>query len=218
MAIKVRKGTITDVGSYIARQLNVFSPATSEEKDRAVIQTGVDSALKRMEPMLESIRNFTPGEFNPFNALQHSTYLYLLANELWNQGVEEPICERLFCLNRAHHCIDLFYKVKMPEVFFLSHGIGAVLGDVQYDDYLVIFQNVTVGRVGEKRPTIGKNVVLYPGSIVSGDSRVGDNCVISAGTVVHNQRIPDGSLVKMSEGQLVVKSLDRVYADMYFRR
>lgn len=67
------------------------------------------------------------------------------------------------------------------------------------------FQNVTVGRIGGDIPEIGNNVILYPGSIVSGRSKIGNRCVISAGAIVGNMIIPDDSIVFGAGASITVK-------------
>ena len=111
--------------------------------------------------------------------------------------------------------IDLFYKVKMPEIFFLSHAIGAVLGNVKYESKIVVFQNVTVGRVGESIPHIQSGSILYPGAMVIGRSVIGRNCVIGAGVKINNMEIPDDSIVISHEGKQIVEKRKKNYLSLY---
>lgn len=147
-------------------------------------------ALVRLEPILAAARSFETGRFNHRHSMQYATYLYLLSNTAWRAGVPTSFCERLFCLNRALHAVDLFFALALPELFLISHGQGLVLGNTVYGERLVASQNVTVGRVGDARPTIGARVTLYPGAVVSGRSNVGDGAVIAAGTILHNIDVP----------------------------
>lgn len=190
---------------YVATQLNNLFPDKGLEADIALLAPTLPRAMQRMAPLLDAIRNFRPGFFDHFNSLQYASFLYLVANEHWRSGGDVTLSERLFCLNRALNSIDLFYSVKMPEIFFLSHGLGATLGNASYGDRLVVFQNVTVGRVGDDRPVIGDNVVLYPGAIVTGRAKVGHRCVIGAGTVLHGVDVPDDTIVTMREGKVQLR-------------
>ena len=169
---------------YIARQLDNMFPEGGFEQDLARIAPLMERAMARMQPILAAVCAFTPDAFNRFNSLQYTSLLYLVGNEEFRRNGHSALAARLFYLNRALNAIDLFYAVEMPEVFFVSHGLGAVLGNATYGNRLVIFQNVTVGRVGQDRPTLGDNIVLYPGAVVTGNARIGNNCVVSAGTVV----------------------------------
>jgi serine O-acetyltransferase len=199
---RLRIGTTQALARHVARQLDNLFPDQELDADIAQVSGLLPGALARMAPLLEAIRNFTPGHFDHFNSLQYSSFLYLLANEHWRSGGDSTLSERLFCLNRALNAIDLFYSVGMPEVFFLSHGLGATLGNARYGNRLVIFQNVTVGRVGDDRPQIGDDVVLYPGAVVTGKAVIGHRSVVGAGTVLHGVAVPDDTVATMRDGRI----------------
>lgn len=215
--LALRAGSPAALARYVARQLDSLVPADGADADAEQVRALVPHALERLRPILAAVRNFDPGRFNHFNALQYATFLYLLGNEQWHRSTTDALADRLFCLNRALNAIDLFHAVPMPEVFFISHGLGAVLGNASYGDRLVVFQNVTVGRVADARPVLGQNVVLYPGAVVTGDAVVGDNCVIAAGTVIHGARIPSDTVVSAGADGLVLTPRRRDYAGLYFR-
>jgi serine O-acetyltransferase len=213
----LRAGTGQRLLRFTAAQLNNLMPEDGLEADVAALEPLVPRALERMRPILAAVRNFDPDRFNHLNSLQYATYLYLLANEQWHQDPKTTLTDRLFCLNRALNCIDLFYVVPMPAVFFLSHGLGAVLGNASYGNRLVVFQGVTVGRVGDDRPVIGDNVVLFPGATVTGRSTIGDNVVIATGTRVHGLDVPPDTVVSSQGDKLVLKPRTRDYMAIYFR-
>ncbi|MFT5211645.1 MAG: serine O-acetyltransferase [Flavobacterium sp.] len=203
--------------SYVVAQLNNFFPSDSKIADIQAIDQVLDQAILRLLPILRDVNAFNGRRFDHLNSLQYASFLYLLSNENWTQDGPIELSERLFLLNKALNNIDLFYSVSMPSVFFISHGIGTVLGNVVYGERLVIFQNVTVGRIGTSRPEIGHNVILYPGSTITGSTCIGNHCVIGAGVLLHNQIIPDNSIVKFVGGQYVVapKSTKFNHIDFY---
>lgn len=213
----LRARSETALARFVARQLDAMVPGEGIEDDLENVQPLIAPALQRLRPILRAVRAFDENEFNHLNSLQYATFLYLLANEQWRSRPSEPLADRLFCLNRALNAIDLFYAVEMPEVFFLSHGLGAVIGNATFGERCVFFQNVTVGRVGNQRPVIGRNVVLYPGSVVTGSSVVADGCVIAAGTVVHGECIEPDTIVRTGVDGLVREPRKRDYAGLYFR-
>jgi serine O-acetyltransferase len=71
--------------------------------------------------------------------------------------------------------------------------------------------------VGIDRPTIGDNVVLYPGAKVTGRATIGDNAVLSAMTIVHNAEVPKDTVAFMNGGELAFKPRRRDYISLYFR-
>jgi len=208
-------GTPDKLARHVARQLDSLFPQDGADADQAAITPHVPGALQRLAPILAAVRAFETGRFNHFNSLQYASWLYLLGNQVFRAQGHGVLAERLFCLNRALNAIDLFYAVDLPEVFFLSHGLGTVLGNAQYADRLVVFQNATVGRVGADRPQIGRNVVLYPGAVVTGRSVLGDGCVVSAGTVLHNQVMPPDTIAVQQDGRVVCVPRRKDYVGLY---
>ena len=213
----LRAGNMIDLTRYVAAQLHNMFPVSGMEQDVEMMIDILPRALERMRPILGAVRAFEPDTFNHFNALQYATFLYFLGNEHWKIDPSSSMADRLFCLNRALNAMDFFYKVEMPEIFFLSHGVGSVLGNATYGNRIVFFQNVTVGRVGDNRPKIGDNVILYPGATITGQSEIGNNCVISAGVVVHGLCVPDNVLVTRIGHELVFRPLKRDYLGLYLR-
>ena len=57
-----------------------------------------------------------------------------------------------------------------------------------------IYQNVTIGEVDGKAPTIGPDCLIGAGAVLVGDIRVGQGVRVGAGAVVCRD-IPDGSTV-----------------------
>ncbi len=134
---------------------------------------------------------------DPWHVMKHPIYLYLLSRTLFESGLEDDcrIKDRLYCLNKALHGCSLFYKVKLPKVFFLNYATQIVMGDCVYGENLVVYQGVTIGGHRDKNPVLGNNIVLMPNSIVSGSTILGNNVVVSAGVVVINKTVPDNTLV-----------------------
>jgi serine O-acetyltransferase len=213
----LRAGSVQSLARYIASQLNSLFPASGAESDLQQIMPILPTALDRLRPIVSAVTIFQPGSFNHFHSLQYASLLYLLGNVQWRLDSTNPIGDRLFCLNRALNSLDLYNAVSLPEVFFISHGLGTVLGNATYGTRLVVFQNVTVGRVGKAKPVIGSDVVLYPGAVVTGDSVVGEKCVVAAGTVIHGVQVPDNTIVTSHGSELVFEPRKRDYTALYFR-
>lgn len=215
MSLALASGSEHALAGITAAQLGALFPDPAQSRDRDRIAALLPAALARLAPILSAAHNFETGRFDHRHSMQYATWLYLLGNEAWRQGVEPELAERLFCLNRALHALDLFYKLALPEVFFISHGVGLVLGATTYGDRLVASQNVTVGRVSDARPTIGARVVLYPGAVVSGRSTVGDGAVIAAGTVVHNFDVPPDTVASMGADGPLLRPRTRDFNGLY---
>ena len=112
----------------------------------------------------------------------------------------------------------------MPDVFFLGHPIGSILGNAVYSNYLVVFQNVTVNtssdKYGEPAPLLGKGLFLGAGAKIIGNKPIGDRVSISVNTVVYNQEIGnDKVVITNKEGKTVIKDRNKesCFAQNYFR-
>lgn len=66
----------------------------------------------------------------------------------------------------------------------MVHGDSTFINASEIGERCYVNQNVTIGTVGNKTPTIGNNVRVATGAIVLGDITIGDNVVIAAGAVV----------------------------------
>ena len=79
------------------------------------------------------------------------------------------------------------------------------MGRAKYGDYFSFTQGCTVGHFNEIYPVIGENVTMLTGSKILGNSHIGDNCIISDGTVIRDQNIPNNSIVTGKSPNLVIK-------------
>lgn len=80
----------------------------------------------------------------------------------------------------------------------LPHPVGIVIGEgCVIGANATIYQHVTIGRKSRhdpRYPTIGDDVVLYPGAVVIGPIRVGASVRIGANQVVAHD-LPDGAVM-----------------------
>ncbi len=79
--------------------------------------------------------------------------------------------------------------IMIPHPTGIVIGKGCIIGDE-----CKIYQNVTIGRKNNAYPTIGNNVIIYPGAVVIGGITVGNNVVIGANAVVITD-LPDNAVV-----------------------
>jgi serine O-acetyltransferase len=121
-------------------------------------------------------------------------------------------------LNKALNSIDLFYEIEMPEVFFIGHSVGIVLAKATYGNYLVLYQNSTVGKNHGVAPVLEDRVIMYPNTAIIGRSRVKAGSVISQGVSVINQDTPGDCLVFYKGGNgLVFKDTQKMLSMDFFR-
>jgi serine O-acetyltransferase len=169
-------------------------PDGREEVFRSVVDAHLDEALERLHHCINACAPWRPDEFNVLQSSQHTIFLYYLGNTIWKRSGDTEAPTRLFLMNKAFNGIDLFYEIAMPEVFYIGHSVGIVLAKATYGNYLVLYQNSTVGRHKDQIPVLGDRVVLYPNTAVIGRSVVEDDAVVSQGVSVVNKHVPKASI------------------------
>lgn len=76
------------------------------------------------------------------------------------------------------HCSDI------GGGFLVQHGFATIINADKIGQNFKIFQQVTIGYNGEKRPIIGDNVEVCCGAKVIGGVHVGNNVLVGAQTLV----------------------------------
>ncbi|MCY1287859.1 hypothetical protein D9M68_204700 [compost metagenome] len=189
-----RSGLLT----YVCTQLGTFFP--DGQDSRAAIDRYLDDGLARTERCINGVRVWRQGAFDYLHSTQYTIFLYYLANSMWRDGGDIRVCTKLFYLNKTLNGIDLFYEIAMPEVFFIGHSVGIVLAKATYGEFLVLYQNSTVGKNHGVAPEIGEGVILYPNTAVIGRCNIAARSYISQGVSVINADTPGNCYVYQGEG------------------
>ncbi|MBF0428884.1 MAG: hypothetical protein HQL94_08180 [Magnetococcales bacterium] len=191
------------LSTYCRTQITRCFPS-GNDTELELIDRHLDAALYRLEQCIASIRTWAPGEFDVLHSSQYCTFLYYLSNTIWQAEQAKGVCTRLFLLNKALNSIDIFYEIEMPDIFFIGHSIGVVFAKAHYSNYLVIYQNSTVGKNHGIAPVLESGVVLYPNAAIIGNCRIRQGSIIAQGVRVINQETlahriafqgPNGSLI-----------------------
>jgi len=105
----------------------------------------------------------------------------------------------------------------MPKVFFIGHSVGIVLAKATYGEYLVLYQNSTVGKNHGAAPVLGDGVVMYPNTAIIGACNVRDGSVLAQGVSVINRDTPGDCIVfQGNEGDLTFRKSGRdILADIF---
>lgn len=138
--------------------------------------------------------------------------IYRIANVLYKLKV--PLIPRIMT-EFAHEKtgIDIHAGATIGEYFCIDHGTGIVIGETTtIGNKVKIYQGVTLGaksfKVDEngnpvkdikRHPDIGDNVVIYANAtILGGDTKIGDNCVIGGNTWLTHS-VESGKVVYYNE-------------------
>jgi len=198
--VKLLDHTRESLLGYLTAQCAAIVPDGREAAFRAAADAHLDEALERMHVCINACAPWRPDQFNVLQSSQHCILLYYLANTIWRRSGDTAAATRLFLMNKALNGIDLFYEIQMPAVFYIGHSVGIVLAKAVYGNYLVLYQNSTVGRHKDQIPQIGERVVLYPNTAVIGRSVIGDDAVLSQGTSAVNKTVPPGVIAFRGTG------------------
>lgn len=75
------------------------------------------------------------------------------------------------------------------------HPQNIVIGSgVKLGDNCIVYQDVTMGQNRGKYPSIGDNVIIYPGVKIIGDIKIGNNVIVGANSVVTDD-VEENSIV-----------------------
>jgi serine O-acetyltransferase len=188
-----------DLEAYILRLLANHLPDGYIRSDSSGA-LAFTKALDRVEHCFTHIHRKYYNErgaphFDHLNSDHMATLLYFFANTVWRDGGDLGLATRLFYLNKILHGLDLFYSVTLPDIFILVHPVGTVLGNARYQDYLVIYQNCTVGAVTKSYPSFGLGTILYSRSTVLGDCKLGDDVIVAANAMIIDREVPSSTVV-----------------------
>ena len=184
--------------------------------DEGIIREFVPQALEKTKKGFKDIpsERFSQeghGLFNPFFSVHWMIFLYRLSNLLYKNG-GEIASDQVYYLNKIMHAIDWYYGINLPEHFLCEHPLGSVLGKAVYGDWFLVYQGTTVGGSisnGEVcYPTIGDNVIMFSNSSLLGKTYIGNNVMISAGSRIINQEVPDNAIVFGESPNLIIKHRD----------
>ena len=193
--------------SYINNQLsNIFSyKADTEELGKYF-----DAALKRTEKCFSVTQNkyYKNSDgiscFSPFHSGQYSIFLYYLAHIAYRNG-NSGLATKIYYLNKVLNCVDWYYEIELPDVFGVEHPIGTVLGRAKYGNGFFVYQGCTVGANKKVYPALGDNVLLYANATVLGNCKIGNNVIVSTGTLIKDEDIPDNCIVFGRSPELIIK-------------
>jgi len=200
-------------GLLTSQVRNLFLLSSNEA---ATLRDLVPVGLERAERCFKEIANKYYCQdsgvvrFDPYHSGQYSIFLYYLSRAAWSAG-EASLADRLYLLNKTLSCCDLYHQIELPDVFFVEHPVGSVMGRARFGNYLVIQQNCTVGGNNDSYPVLGEYVWLFANSAVIGDARIGSNVFVAANALVKDDVIPDNTIVFGTSPNLILKPKPSAY-------
>lgn len=202
---------------YVCRQMEYFFP-DGYRVNRALMAINFPLALNRLAQCINRVRCWPENKFDHLHSTQYCLFLYYLSNTVWRNNADAELATRLFLLNKTLNGIDCFYEIELPEIMFIGHSVGIVLAKATYSDYLVLYQNSTVGKNHGVAPVIEEGVVMYPNTAIIGRSVVRARTVLSQGVGLVNCDSPGSCIAFNScDKNPVFKPLKRDIINDIFR-
>lgn len=198
------------IRNTVLRQLRLYW----DDIDEQIIDNALPNAFKKVEKTFCPLpdKRFCDGNnvlFSPYMSVQWMIFLYWLSHVIYYTGGYAKEADQVYYLNKIMHSIDWFYAIDLPEHFLCEHPLGSVLGRAAYGDYLFVYQGTTVGGNRSKGqlyyPIIGNNVILFANATILGNAHIGNNVVVSSGTYIMNEDIPDNCIVFGKSPNLIIK-------------
>lgn len=203
--------------NFLSQQITNLLPYFNINED--ILTKYEANAVKRSDSLIKRLKTRDNTKFNIKISWHLATFIYWLSREIWENEGNIDECAALFCLNKLLNSIDLFYEIDMPEAFFLGgHTSGQVFAKANYKNFLVTYQNCTIGRNLNDAPTLGKYNVLYPGSSVIGNCSLGDNVILGPGVQVVDRDIEDNTMLKLNDNHCIENyKLHKIHALRFFQ-
>jgi serine O-acetyltransferase len=214
--MRLLHGSRGDLLDFVTAQLAQFFPDKAPNP-HPVLDQDLDEAIDRLARAVNAARMWKADEFDYLHSSQYAMFLYFLSNTIWRNRENERVCTKLFYLNKALNGIDCFYRIKMPDIWFVGHSVGVVFADAAYANYLVVYQNATVGKNHGAAPKLGEGVVLYPNSAIIGNCTIGPRTYLGQGQSIIDQDTPGDCTVFSNGGKLVFRKPERDILGDFFR-
>ena len=210
-----------ELAAYTSRQLNYFFP-DDHPVQLGDYQSVVDTALDRVEHCFKhiAVKHYClngEARFSHTFSDQYAAYLWFLANTLWQEQAPVPLLHKLFYLNKTLHAFECMYDTQLPDIFFLSHTVGTVLGKATYTDFFVVSQGCTVGVHHDHYPVFDKGVALAANVSIIGQCRLGRCVSIGSNTSIFQRDLADDTTAYTgAQGVLAIVPSNEPYAQKFF--
>lgn len=219
MHLKINQKKIIE---NVFRQVQFIDSRYPKETKKA-LNKNIDECLDRVNYCFKYInhKEYNNGKktfFSPMFSDQNLIFLWFLSRVIWLKSKTPLICDKIYLLNKMLHSFDCNYKTKLPDIFFVAHGLGVVLGNATYNDFFFVSQNCTVGANQDKYPIIMEKVGLGAGASIIGDCLIGAKTSIGSNTQVFEKNIGEKKIViRSNSGKIIIKKSYNELAKKFFR-
>jgi serine O-acetyltransferase len=191
---------LIELSASLCKLIRTVDPSRTDEKAWADANAFLESLPHVKELLLTDLQAIYDGDPAAKSKAEiilcypgfYAVMIYRIAHELYELKV--PFLARVMS-EYAHEKtgIDINPGAKIGPYFCIDHGTGIVIGETAtIGEHVKLYQGVTIGaksfrmdedgnpvKGGKRHPDIGSHVVIYANAtILGGDTKVGDYCVI----------------------------------------
>lgn len=121
----------------------------------------------------------------------------------------------MFVYKIINFFVSMIYHINIDaEIgpgFYIAHVGTIYIGPCRIGENFSVTHNVTIGvghtKGNEGIPTIGNNVWVGTGSVISGAVTIGDGVTVTNGCML-SRSVPDGALVGGNPGRVIMREYD----------
>lgn len=167
--------------------------------------------IRKLEKCFSHVKNkyyHNNGEtiFEPLHVAQWTMFLYEIAREIYKIG-DTDLSDMIYGISKMVSSADIFYGVKMPDIWFFDHPQGTVMGRAEYGNFFTFSQGCTVGNNKGIYPTIDEHVSMMSGSKILGNCHVGHHVILAANSYILDEEIEPYSIVFGTHPNIKIKKI-----------
>lgn len=172
---------------------NLISSKSDDYSYLSLSQNKFSGCLKAIVTDLQIIVKRDPAAKNWLEVLLcYPGFQALLLHRVahWLYGLEISLIPRIISYwSRFLTGIEIHPAAQIGKGVFIDHGIGVVIGETaKVGDYVLLYQGVTLGgtgkEIGQRHPTLGRNVIVGAGAKILGNIKIANNVRIGANAVI----------------------------------
>lgn len=208
-----------ELKKYVSKQLYHFFPDEYFEFNYTYDKL-FNEAICRTEYCYKYIKKFNKNGktyFNHLNSDQYTMFIWFLSNTIWKETNNYIISNKLFYLNKILHGFSCMYDSDLPDIMYLYHCVGTVLGKAKYSNYFVAAHGCTVGANHGKYPIIGERVAMFPNSSIIGDCKVESNVSVGINATIFEKNIKRNTVIFVdNDGKTLLKQKQKSWTENIF--
>lgn len=139
----------SEIEELVAHQLKCFFLVSDD--DVYALNNNIEEAVRHTQDCLGKmdykyyiLQGSENKEIDLGNSVMNCIFLYWLSRYLFQRG-KIQLADKVYYLNKIFNSVELFYEVRLPDIWSCEHPLGSVMGKASYGDFFLFYQGCTVG-------------------------------------------------------------------------